>query len=470
MSRRIARFTALLFGVGAFLLFARVEPAEAAGNVRGWAWSGNTGWIVTNCLDAPDGCAGPGGDYGLNIDDDADLSGWAWSVQAGWICFGAACIGATGVPASVPTSPAEAANHFCPGDVPCAMYNIADQQLHGWAYVPSQTDGIFRGWISLNCEDVGTNTADPHSCPTSDYGVDYDEDAAATNGELYGYAWNGNGDSTGNGWIQFGCGTPHASCGAPGPWGVTSTYVSTGWEELLPIEGIYSPSPPPAAGAHLTDVTLTFTDFSAPAGSTLRCVFVMSDGTRRAASWPITVRQAHAPTFAVNYVIASSDAVADLSGNPVTWSFSSEPPDPPFGCEIQGSPPDQRAVPNRLAVHPSVWTFGGFGGADSLDSSRAKYCLDGNTDTNPSRAYFLNLDAEGNVVQCDTEGDLALTLLKAKGVPVEVRCYDNLDDDANLQRDCAGGTPATVPDRNCRGITYLCIPHPPASAPQPPRP
>lgn len=468
-SRLSARLTSLVFGVGLFLLLLIPRPADAAvHNVSGWAWSGTLGWISMDCNNVVNGCTGAAGDYGLDFDDDHNLSGWAWSSSAGWICFGASCDGAAGVPpGGTPSAPADAADHYCPGFVPCAHYDSTEQELHGWAYVVSMTDGTdYRGWISLNCTDVGTNTASPRSCPGSDYAVSYDEDATQPAGEFYGYAWNGNGDDSGSGWIQFGCGTPFSACGAPGAWGVTSTFVDTGWAgDIDPIEGIYSP-----VGDALTAVPLVFNDFSAPAGALLRCVFQMSDGTRRELQHTVVSRQALVPSYAVSYTVAVGDALADAEGNPVLWSFGSEPPDLPFGCEVQATPPEAKAVSRRIAVHPGTWSFAGPGGADTIDSVRAKYCLDGNVNTDPGRAYFENTSPEDDVVQCDTEGDLAFTLLKARGVPVEIRCYDNLDDDANLQRDCAGGTPATVPDRNCRGITYLCITHPPASAPLPPQP
>jgi len=467
MSGLSARLASLVFGVGLFMLLAVPRTAAAAPhNVSGWAWSGSLGWISMDCNNEAN-CAGPAGDYGVDLDDTGNIAGWAWSSSVGWICFGATCDGAAGVPpGGTPSSPAAAADHYCPGFIPCARYDANQHELHGWAYAVSMTDGTdYRGWISLNCTDVGTNTASPHSCPTSDYGVDYFEDATPSHGEFYGYAWNGNGDATGSGWIQFGCGTPHSSCGAPGSWGVTSTWIATGWVDILPIEGIYSPS-----GGDLTTVTVTFTDFSAPADAILRCVFAMSNGQRRDVSWTVVAREAQTPTYSRTYTLTGADALTDAQGNPVLWSFSSQLPDPPFGCELQATPPEQKVVDRHVAVHPSTWTFSGPGGANAIDSVRAKYCLDGNVATDPNRAYFENTDAEGDVVQCDTEGDLALTLLRARGIPVEIRCYDNADDDANLQRDCAGGTPATVQDRSCRGITYLCITHPPASAPQPPRP
>lgn len=472
MPGRFARFAALVFGAGVFAALALPGAAQAAShNVNGWAWAGTTGWISVDCNTSPSGCGGTAGDYGLDLDATGNLSGWAWSSQAGWICFGSTCSGAAGVPAGgTPSSPASAADHYCPGFTPCAHYDANTGKLHGWAYVVSQTDGTNnRGWISLNCEDVGANTASPHACPGSDYGVTFDENATQAAGEFYGYAWNGNGDATGSGWVQFGCGQPFSSCGgSSGAWGVSSGWVNSGWSQVAPIEGVYSPAGGDPTST-LTDIPIAFKQFSAPAGSTLHCSFRMSDGTYRDLNVAIPSRITRMD-HAESYTVSATDALADGAGNPVLWNFSSQPPNPPYGCEIVGVPPVRKVVSNPIAVHPLAWTFAGPGGADGADSIRAKYCLDGNAVPDPSRAYFLDTAADGSIAQCDTEGDLALTLLRARGVPVEVKCYDNVDNDANLQKDCAGGTPATVADRNCRGITYLCIPHPAASAPQAPRP
>ncbi len=460
--------------MGVFVVAMAPRVAQAAPHtINGWAWSGTTGWVSVDCNTDPTNCAGPAGDYGLDMDGNGNITGWAWSGQAGWICFGATCTGASGVPAGgTPSNPAEAADHYCPGFVPCARYDSNDGQLHGWAYVISQTDGAsYRGWISLNCTDVGSNTAAPRSCPGGDYGVTFDETATQPAGEFYGYAWNGNGDATGNGWLRFGCGQPHGSCaGGDGTWGVSSGWVDSGWTSVAAIEGVYAPAGM-GDSADLTDIPIAFAQFSSPANATLRCVFRMSDDTYRTYVVALGGRKSRV-NYAASYTISAttSDAVVDASGNPVPWSFSSQAPDAPFGCEIQGTPSIQKVIANRVAVHPASWTFAGPGGANGVDSVRAKYCLDGNNDTDPARAYFLNSDPTGATVQCDTEGDLAYTLLKARGVPVEVKCYDNIDNDANLQRDCAGGAPATVGERTCRGITYLCIPHPPASEPLPPRP
>ncbi len=88
----------------AITFYNKTEPVSAqTTNIRGWAWSGTTGWISlnsANCVDLndrnnPDPCVPavnlPQG-YGLNLvlddEDSGEISGYAWSESIGWICFG----------------------------------------------------------------------------------------------------------------------------------------------------------------------------------------------------------------------------------------------------------------------------------------------------------------------------------------------------------------------------------------------
>lgn len=465
----------VFFGIAAAALFAffAMPLAAEAGvihNVDGWAWSGQTGWISVNCEDAKPGypsgdCSPANGNYGLDIDDTGSLSGWAWSTEAGWICFGSTCDGAPGVPLA--GTPAE--DNFCPGHVPCALYDPNDGTFHGWAYIIGATDetaGAYRGWISLNCTDIDPNASVPFDCGSGIYAVEFDEGATGSDAQFSGYGWNGNVSDTGDGWIKFACDAVRPCAGLD--WGVTSSWVNSGWTALVFQEGVYSPPPPPGTpGAYLTEIPFVFTDFSAPEDSTLRCVILMSDGAYKNLTWNIPERQVMTPEYSPgSYSVTEADGILDPSGNPLRWTYASQPPETPFGCEIQASPPIKKAVSNGIAVHPYGFTFTGPGGPLGSDSNRAKFCLEGNLGAlDPARGYFLN------EVQCDTEGDLAFTLLKAKGVKVEVFCRDNIDDDDNLQKDCDGGAmPSLAPDRNCRGITYLCISHPPAPSGAPPQP
>lgn len=463
---RLPIFFGIALAMGVFF-FSGTAQAGTIHNVDGWAWNGQLGWISVNCEDPKPGfptgdCDPSNGEYGLDIDDSGNLSGWAWSTEGGWICFGATCDGAAGVPPG--GTPVE--DHYCPSNAPCALYDPADGEFHGWAYIVGTTDvTTYRGWMTLNCTDVDPNTASPHSCGV-EYAVGFDEGASGGDAQFSGFAWNGNTDDTGVGWTQFACDTVRPCAGLD--WGVTSSWVNSGWVTLKQQEGVYSPvAPLPDAGSYLTSIPMVFTDFSAPEDSTLSCWIKDSLGDYLNVQWTIEDRQVQEPEYTVAPIqIAPAANVVDASGNPVLWSFSSEPPAPPFGCEIQATPPVAKAVSNLVAVHSAEFDFTGAGGPLGSDSNRAKFCLDGNLGAlDPSRAYFLN------TVQCDTEGDLAFTLLKAKGVEVELICDDDIDDDGNLQKDCDGGlVPTLEPDRNCRGITYLCIPHPAAPSVDPPLP
>jgi len=459
-SRLTARFVALIFGVIAlFFVLCPTRPAEAASlhNVNGWAWSGTTGWISTNCEDAKPGfptgdCGAGNGNYGLDLDKWGNLAGWAWSTNAGWICVGATCTATNSSPLGTPT-----VDHYCPSHAPCARYEPSEGELHGWAYVVSETDGTnYRGWVSLNCTDVGGNTDLPRSCGTSDYAVGVDEISGnfSSLGVNHSYAWNGNGDATGNGWIQFACGFPRPCGGASGDWGITTGWILAGWDSIDQQEGIYSSSPPPPPGNSLTSFPIVFRNFSASKNSTLSCSIRVSDGTYKTLSWPITSRLAK-QTISESYTISATDSLADVAGNPILWSFSSPPGPPPYGCAIAGNPEYSTTVPNLVAVHPPGWTFTGPGGSVQADSNRAGFCLQGNLGADPSRGYFLN------TAQCDVDGDLAYSLLKAKGIPVELYCRDNIDNNGNGDTDFTGPCNAAIPlassDRTCRGITYLCV-------------
>ena len=73
--------------VFAFSIFG-VSQAKASGNVYGWAWTSNIGWISFNNLGLADIPGGGGSiDYGVNIESNGNLTGYAWSENIGWINF-----------------------------------------------------------------------------------------------------------------------------------------------------------------------------------------------------------------------------------------------------------------------------------------------------------------------------------------------------------------------------------------------
>jgi len=89
-----------------FFSFLGANNAMATGNVYGWAWTENIGWISFNDVGLksdgtesadPTGLAIPAGinssdphfgiHYGVNIEENGELTGYAWSENIGWIKF-----------------------------------------------------------------------------------------------------------------------------------------------------------------------------------------------------------------------------------------------------------------------------------------------------------------------------------------------------------------------------------------------
>jgi len=60
--------------------------SDADGNLFGWAWSENFGWICFNCL--TDNSCAASGDYKVTVDQDTgEFDGYAYSENIGWISF-----------------------------------------------------------------------------------------------------------------------------------------------------------------------------------------------------------------------------------------------------------------------------------------------------------------------------------------------------------------------------------------------
>jgi len=199
-------------------------------NVSGFAWNSNIGWISFNSIDcdvdgdgtyegasedggpAPNGCPTSGSvhNYGVYIDSvTGDISGFAWSENVGWIsfnrntsyCAGGDNIGkACSVAGDCPSSSCGGSSNGVTGDPQTTPYNTGsgaiakydsvNHTIDGWAKILSMGDD---GWVSLNC------TNDGDTCGTSDYGISAD----VIKEELVGWAWNGNDNDTGIGWISF---------------------------------------------------------------------------------------------------------------------------------------------------------------------------------------------------------------------------------------------------------------------------
>lgn len=170
MHRTAMLFFGVVIGV-VFLFSGREVKASATDDLHGWAWSENIGWVSFNCANLGT-CPPAGTEYGVDFDAAGQITGWAWSENIGWICFGATCGG---------TAP--------DGLGAAASVSLVSGQMRGWARFWSLGDS---GWISLSCVDLGI-------CGTADYRVTVN----FVNGAVSGWAWNGNSDGSGIGWLDW---------------------------------------------------------------------------------------------------------------------------------------------------------------------------------------------------------------------------------------------------------------------------
>ncbi len=205
----------LIFGIGISLLIVGVQfyfqkniyeviaekydegPPPIGDNVSGFAWSENIGWISFNSSDCDtngngifdDSVAGcPDSsvdfyDYGVNIDNfTGNFSGYVWSSNVGWISFKE---DGTGI------------INFYDFNVNCydtcdstnnctACYNYNDNFVYGWAKILSLGND---GWIKFN-----------HSVAVAGNTI-----INTSANEIEGWAWNGNDNDTGIGWISMNC-------------------------------------------------------------------------------------------------------------------------------------------------------------------------------------------------------------------------------------------------------------------------
>jgi hypothetical protein len=58
------------------------------GEMTGYVWSEEMGWIVLNCSNTTSGCSSTNGNFKVANDGDGNLSGYAWGENSGWVNFG----------------------------------------------------------------------------------------------------------------------------------------------------------------------------------------------------------------------------------------------------------------------------------------------------------------------------------------------------------------------------------------------
>ena len=205
----------LIFGIGISILIVGIQfyfqkdiykviaekydegPPPTGDNVSGFAWSENIGWISFNSSDCDtdnngyidtdamvNGCGGNNStdvtnDYGVNINQNTgNFSGYAWSSNVGWISFSEN--------EATPDSYDFNVNchDTCDSTNNCtACYNYNDNFVYGWAKILSLGDD---GWIKFSDHSGNGNTT--INIETS---------------EVDGWAWNGNDNDTGIGWISM---------------------------------------------------------------------------------------------------------------------------------------------------------------------------------------------------------------------------------------------------------------------------
>ncbi len=158
------------------------DVAGSNGNVSGYVWSSNIGWISLNCHQgsATGGSVCSASPYSVNVIPNAGtlsgtFDGFAWSPNVGWISFRSADVSACGPQASLNL------------DSSSSTYG----QVSGWARAlsgnTSATDTTGGGWDGC----ISLRGASPA------YGVSYS--SSSTTNNLTGYAWG----DTNIGWISF---------------------------------------------------------------------------------------------------------------------------------------------------------------------------------------------------------------------------------------------------------------------------
>lgn len=174
----------LVITLAMFFLPVNKDVAQADvivdGELRGWAWSSNIGWLSFNSKDTG---AGGGAEYSVKFVTGRALSGYAWSSNIGWIKFNPDF-----------TGPADMGDNF-------GAKLMADRTIKGWvracsvfvsgcdgALKPDYQRGGWDGWVKM-------------------IDVKYDSDS---NG-YKDFAWGG----LNIGWLSFGIHKTAPVCPSP---------------------------------------------------------------------------------------------------------------------------------------------------------------------------------------------------------------------------------------------------------------
>ena len=160
---KLVMLIVVLVTAAATLSFWRAFSTVRAGNfgnLSGYAWSDNIGWISFS-----------GTNYGVTVDSSGNLGNYAWSDNVGWISFNAADV------QSCVTSYGGTAGEMVAG------------RLQGWAKAVAADNNGWDGCISLS-------GSSPSYGPAVPGGINQ-------TGTFDGYVWG----SSVVGWISFNCNT-----------------------------------------------------------------------------------------------------------------------------------------------------------------------------------------------------------------------------------------------------------------------
>ena len=157
-NKYIFAISALVFVLAIIVIFNnQIKVSKAAsGDLSGWAWSSNIGWVSFNCQDL-NVCSTSNYKVQMDLTTGA-LSGYAWSSNIGWIQFD-------------PTGPYPASPQTSATIDPTS--GVASGWMRALSYDSSYDDG-WDGWINLTA-------------------------ANSANGQLTGWAWGG----LVVGWLNF---------------------------------------------------------------------------------------------------------------------------------------------------------------------------------------------------------------------------------------------------------------------------
>jgi len=208
--------------------------------MSGWLWSEIAGWISLNSINcdilnqSSPVCTSPGIDYGVTVNTDSTITGEAWAENFGWICFGDTCDswGTGNAPdGGIASStfdgvkflgwanvfsmgsegwiklqgPATSTLPFVKGEKPYLYCFNCVKKACQTCFTDTVAsiyclDDFFGGSVCYDCLDCKENGSF-YACEECDYCNQYGLTVNSTSKEVFGWAWSGNENNKGIGWV-----------------------------------------------------------------------------------------------------------------------------------------------------------------------------------------------------------------------------------------------------------------------------